>query len=123
MVVILLYLVQSVFSQIIRSNIDSIDNVPCSNESPIAASIFDQVDLKCLTPQDTFENTEFANVNRIEWFEFRYHYFEKYIFTRGRWKREDFYTYQLNGFIEVRPITGSLRMVKHLHHTHIFRTF
>ena len=83
MVVILLYLVHGVFSQIIRSNIDSIDNVPCSNELPIAASIFHQADLTCVTPQDIFRNTEFANVNRIEWFEFRYHHFEKYIFTDG----------------------------------------
>ena len=85
MVVILLYLVHGVFGQIIQSNIDSIDNVPCSNELPIAASIFDQADLKCLTPQCIFKNTDFSNVNRIEWFEFRYHHFEKYIFTCGRW--------------------------------------
>ena len=71
MVVILLYLVQSVFCQIIRSNIDSIDNVPCSNESSMAASIFDQADFKCLTPQDIFKSTEFTNVNIIEWLEFR----------------------------------------------------
>ena len=38
-------------------------------------------------------------------------------------EKKRFYTYQLKGFIEVRPITGSLRMVKHLHHPYIFRTF
>ena len=123
MVVILLYLAQTVCSQIIRSNIDRYDNVSCSDELPIAASIFNQGDLKCLTPQDIFKNTKFANVNEIEWLEFRYHHFEKYIFTNRQWKREDFYTYQLNGFIEVHPITGCLRMVKHLHHAYIFRTF
>ena len=123
MVVILLYLVQTVCSQIIRSNIDRYDNVSCSDELPIAASIFNQGDLKCLTPQDIFKNTKFANVNEIEWLEFRYHHFEKYIFTNRQWKREDFYTYQLNGFIEVHPITGCLRMVKYLHHAYIFRTF
>ena len=123
MVVILLYLVQTVCSQIIRSNIDRYDNVSCSDELPIAASIFNQGDLKCLTPQDIFKNTKFANVNEIEWLEFRYHHFEKYIFTNRQWKREDFYTYQFKGFIEVHPITGSLRMVKYLHHAYIFRTF
>ena len=123
MMVILLYLAQTVCSQIIRSNIDRYDNVSCSDELPIAASIFNQGDLKCLTPQDIFQNTKFANVNEIEWLEFRYHHFEKYIFTNLRWKKEDFYIYPLNGFIEVRPITGSLRMVKYLHHAYIFRTF
>ena len=123
MVVILLYLAQTVCSQIIRSNIDRYDNVSCSDELPIAASIFNQGDLKCLTPQDIFKNTKFANVNEIEWLEFRYHHFEKYIFTNRQWKREDFYTYRLNEFIEVHPITGCLRMVKHLHHAYIFRTF
>ena len=123
MVVILLYLVQTVCSQIIRSNIDRYDNVSCSDELPIAASIFNQGDLKCLTPQDIFKNTKFANVNEIEWLEFRYHHFEKYIFTNRQWKREDFYTYRLNEFIEVHPITGYLRMVKYLHHAYIFRTF
>ena len=66
MVVILLYLVQTVFSQIIRSNIDRFDNVSCSDELSIAASIFDQGDLKCLTPENIFKNTEFANVNKIQ---------------------------------------------------------
>ena len=66
MVVILLYLVQTVCSQIIRSNIDRYDNVSCSDELPIAASIFDQGDLKCLTLENIFKNTEFANVNKIQ---------------------------------------------------------
>ena len=70
MVAVLLFLIQSVSSLIIRSNIDRVDNVSSSDESPIAASIFDQGDLKCLTPQDIFKNTEFADVNEFIWLEF-----------------------------------------------------
>ena len=123
MVAVLLFLIQSVSSLIIRSNIDRIDNITCSDELPIAASIFGQGDLKCLAPHDIYKNSEFRDVNIIEWIEFRYHHFEKYIYTDLQWKKEDFYSYRFNDFIEVRPMIGCLRMLKHYSHAYIFRTF
>ena len=123
MVAVLLFLIQSVSSLIIRSNIDRIDNITCSDELPIAASIFGQGDLKCLAPHDIYKNSEFRDVNIIEWIEFRYHHFEKYIYTDLEWKKEDFYSYRYNNFIEVRPMIGCLRMLKRYSHVIIFRTY